>query len=280
MNGLRGLTYNPRLLKLVRFLRLSGTLRKHYYKVTSASANVSRLNVGGVSARFYAYTPAELRSVEEPCYLWEQDFLNALTSTLRPGDVFYDVGANVGLYAISMAKIVGAGGQVVAFEPETRACARLRENIALNGPVNIRIVRKALGEENAGGRLFLGGPSCHSLLAHNGDQEQQSASEAVEIVQGDALARAEALPIPRAVKIDVEGFEYSVLRGLEQTLANPACKLLCCEIHPTFLPADVTPEMIVAFVKSVGFSRVATEHPRTAQIHMIARKEPAGHGAN
>ena len=148
-------------------------------------------------------TPAELRG-REVHFLVEKYFLQALISTLRPGDAFLDVGGDVGLFTIPTAKVVGERGVVLCFEPESVAYRKMLDNLALNGLTNVRVFKKALGDQNSGGRLFVGGTACPSLLPHQGDAEQQSASEAVEVVQGDWLRENENLPIPRAVKIDVD----------------------------------------------------------------------------
>jgi FkbM family methyltransferase len=243
-----------------------------------ARGGILHANIVGVEVQLRARTPPELRGIEGAILVTERDFLHVLISTLQPGDVFYDVGSHIGQFAIPLAKVVGDQGQVIAFEPETQAYRRLLDHLELNRLSNVRVFRQALGEENAAGRLFVGGTACPSLLAHSGDAEQQSALEAVEIVRGDWLREKESLPIPRAVKIDVEGYEYSVLRGLQRTLAQPQCHLLCVEIHPSFLPDGVTVDVILAFVKSLGFSRIDTP-PRLTEIHMVAHKGGSGCGA-
>lgn len=278
MNTFRRLAYRSDLRRLARFLHLTEILKKCYYRWVVSSESVFRTRVEGIDCRFYAHSPAELQGIETSFMglLSEKDFLEALIANLRPGDVFYNVGSHVGKFTIPISKVVGEKGQVIAFEPEPGFYNRLLANLELNALSNVRVFKKALGDENCPGRLFVGGSACPSLLAHEGNAEQQSASEDVDIVQGDWVVRTEGLPIPRAVKIDVEGYEFSVLRGLEHTLAHPACELLCCEIHSpsevfTSLPPGVTLQMIVEFVKSAGFSHLCLR-PRGDQIHMIARK--------
>jgi FkbM family methyltransferase len=229
--------------------------------------------LGGVEARFLASNWREPLGLGE-CLREEEDFLKALTAKLRAGDVFYDIGSNIGEFVIPLAKFVTNQGQVIAFEPEARACERLRSHIGLNGLTNVRVFQKGLGDANQSGELFVGGKRyCPSLLPQEGDSDHLTRSEAIEVVRGDWLVQSQALPIPRAIKIDVEGYEYSVLRGLEQTLAHPACELLCCEIHPAFLPPGVTAEMVVKLVESKGLSQVIT-HPRSSnRVHLIASKE-------
>jgi FkbM family methyltransferase len=211
------------------------------------------------------------RALQE-CLRDEEDFFKVLTTKLRPGDVFFDVGSHLGQFAIPLAKIVGNQGQVIAFEPDAQACERLRSHIILNRLTNVRVFQKGLGDANQSGELFVEGRQCPSLVPREGGSDESNLPQTVEIVQGDWLVHDEALPIPRAVKIDVEGYEYSVLRGLERTLAHPACELLCCEIHPAFLPSGVTAEMVVKFIESVGFSQLARHPCGGTQFHLIAGK--------
>jgi len=270
---LRRLSYRSSLLTLARSLHFTESLRKWYYRWAVSSEGVFRTRVNGIAVRLYAHTPEELRGVEGR-FLLEKDFLDVLVANLGPGDVFFDVGSHIGQFAIPLAKVVGNQGQVVAFEPEAQAYQRLLDHLELNTLSNVRIFRQALGDQNAAGRLFVGGGACPSLVAHEGDSEQQRAAEAVDIVQGDWLVRTEGLSIPRAVKIDVEGYEYSVLRGLQQTLAHPACELLCCEIHPGLLPPEVKPEAVTVLISSLGFTHIES-FPREAEIHVLASKGAA-----
>jgi FkbM family methyltransferase len=218
-------------------------------------------------------------------------------STLAPGDVFFDIGSDIGLFAILLAKVVGEQGQVIAFEPGSRAHKELEDNVSLNRLTNVRICQKALGQENRKGRLALIGRGCSSLLPRVWEAGMEAASvresrreevadcspliassttawETVDIVEGDWLRESGALPIPRAVKIDVEGYEHFVLRGLRSTLANPTCQLLCVEIHPEVLPENVNVDDLIDLVRSLGFAELDV-HPRQTEIHMIAQKAPS-----
>ncbi len=267
MNFLTRLTYSSKLTRLAQSLHLTEVLRNTYYRWGARADGQVRFAVMGVQANFHCPPdPAHFRGLEGN-FVTEQDFLKALLSTLRPGDTFYDVGANYGLFSILVAKVLGDKGQVVAFEPDSQMCERLLANQGLNLVQGIRLFRKALGEEEKKEPLFASG----SLLARDGDLPAQSIAEVVDVVQGDRLVVTEKLPIPRAVKIDVEGFEFSVLRGLAQTLASPGCELLCCEVHPGLLPQGVTADTVKDFVKSLGFSDLRTYRHAFAE-HMIAHK--------
>src|SRR5271157_2894899 len=268
---LRRLAYRTGVSRLARALGLTEIFGRLYLRWTMPPDGSFGLTEGGIEARFYARYWWEPRAIQE-CLRDEEDFLKVLITALRPGDVLFDVGSHLGQFAIPLAKIVGHQGQVIAFEPDAQACERLRSHIVLNGLTNVRVFQKGLGDANQSGKLFVEGHACPSLVPHEGESDRLSQTEAIEIVQGDWLVRNEALPIPRAVKIDVEGYEYSVLRGLEQTLAHPSCELLCCEIHPEFLPQGITAEMVVKFVQSEGFSELVNHPCRGAQVHLIASK--------
>jgi len=297
---LRRLAYCSLLTALARTLHISGALRKAYYYCVAPPGGILRTKVCGIEAAFYARTAEELRAVEMGP-LGEKDFLSVLMSTLRPGDVFWDIGSNIGLFAIPVAKVVGPQGEVVAFEPEKESCQNLQLHVALNRLSNVRVIQKALGSQNGKGTLFVKGRASPTLIPERAEADRrqliaqerisqgsmqlsesvpvpESGLETVDIVQGDWFRATENLPVPRAVKIDVEGYEYSVLRGLQQTLAHPACELLCCEIHPSFLPAEVDVATIVEFVKSLGFTRI--DMPlRLTRIHMVAAKRESSHEA-
>jgi hypothetical protein len=80
------------------------------------------------------------------------------------------------------------------------------------------------------------------------------------------------------VKIDVEGYEHAVIQGLRHTLAQRACELVCCEVHPAQLPPEIKLETVAGLLKSFGFSHIDT-YPRWDQtFHLVACKAapPAG----
>jgi FkbM family methyltransferase len=233
---------------------------------------VLQLELGAQRARFYVHSnwvAADLMS-----FGGEQILLQRLVSMLRPGDVVYDVGANMGLYAVFLGQAVGAQGQVMAFEPEPHYCERLRGNAALNGLHNVRIFCLALGDCCQESELLpsekgTAAPRLAEVPPAGGWSRPQLK---VQVVEGDRLVEIENLSLPRAVKIDVEGYEYAVLRGLRRTLSNPLCEIVCCEIHPGLLPEGLGPDEIRELLKSCGFTRFDVL-PRPPQVHVLAVKE-------
>jgi FkbM family methyltransferase len=129
-----------------------------------------------------------------------------LKSTLRPGDVFWDVGANVGVMTLVAARRCA---RVVAFEPEPSARRRLEENIAMNAIANVTVMPLALGARDGSGRMRRG-PATNLGMSRLASGEE--AGEAVAIRAADALV-AEGVPAPDAMKVDVEGAELGVFEG-------------------------------------------------------------------
>jgi len=267
------LTYRPEVSRLVWRLHLAGILRKFYYWLTRPPGDVIRVEVGGLAANFYVRTPWELHSLESVGGLGhEQHILELLMSKVRPGDVVYDIGGNFGVYTILFAKAVGPNGIVVVVEPESQSYGHLQENLQLNALTNVRSYRLALGDQSGEAKLFLGQVTGASSLVRpstTGDGYQR-----VQVVEGDRLVETENLPLPQVVKIDVEGYEGAVIRGLRHTLAHPDCKLVCCEIHPQLLPADMQQEQIFDLLRSLGFNKIDIYQRGTTEYHTLAHKEP------
>ena len=271
MNPLRRMTYHPSVIKLARRLGLRRLLRKGYYWWARPRHGILRLRIAGIPLQFRVHTSEELRVLEsEGGAGGEGRVLDLLVSFLRPGDVVYDIGSNVGLYAVLLAKRVGAQGLVVAFEPQEQNYIHLQENLRLNGVENVRSYRKALGERGGRAKLY---PSevigSYSLVQQ---QPRDAVAEVVDVSTGDDLVAAERLPVPRAVKIDVEGYEYAVICGLRETLSQPGCELVSCEVHPSLLPAGVTPGAASSLLKQLGFVRFDSYPRWDGTFHLAAYK--------
>lgn len=142
----------------------------------------------------------------------------ALARWLQPGDVFYDIGANVGFFTVIGAKLVGPQGHVVAFEPAPANAACVRHNLALNHFHHVTLIEKAVSSQSGSGNLMVTAYSGGATIspADAGDDVVESIPVAL-IAIDDLLARQEAPP-PIVVKVDVEGAELAVLHGMVQTL--------------------------------------------------------------
>jgi FkbM family methyltransferase len=227
--------------------------------------------VAGRHAKFHVYSSAAVQALDS--LGGERQTLEFLIGRLAPGDCLYDIGAATGLYTVFLAHVVGEKGRVVSFEPERDAYERLQENLKLNQLSNVQAFRLALSDREGSVVLQLGDVAGAARMVESCAEREtrRVGAEHAQAAQGDEFVKAHGLPPPRAVKIDVEGHEYSVLRGLGRTLAQSCCELVCCEVHPSLLPRGLTPEDVLAFLRSVGFGRIEI-HRRTKDFHAWAFK--------
>ncbi len=270
--AIRSLTNSPRLVKIARDLHLAGVLKRCEYQIRGPSDGMVRHSIAGVDIVFAVPNATEFRTLE-CCYGDELDFIEALEKKLRLGGDYFDVGSNVGQFLIPAAKLLGERGRAVGFEPHPVNHERLMKNVTLNRLTNVQVYQTALGDRGGEIRIY-GARGTATIVPRAAAKRGNSPSATVQMIRGDKLRVDSGLPVPKAVKIDVEGAEYSVLNGLTGTLSSSLCELLCLEIHPRFLPPEVTSEMVLSLVRSLGFTRVETR-PRESEIHLIAEKGQA-----
>jgi FkbM family methyltransferase len=147
--------------------------------------------------------------------LWEPSLTAWIERRLSHGDVFVDVGANVGYFTLLAAKCVGTTGKVVAIEPQPEIFQHLSAHVTANALQNVRLVNEAaVGPDEAGTvTLYWGGDAnigSTSMLSH-GEQSRSTTAAArplASILTDDECRRA------RIIKIDVEGVEAKAVRGL------------------------------------------------------------------
>ncbi|MCJ7504279.1 MAG: FkbM family methyltransferase [Acidobacteriia bacterium] len=271
MEPLRHLPFWHQITKVAGLLGVRSTLRRLYRRCFAPGGGEHTLSVAGETARFYVYSKSNIEALNS--LGGERQTLEFLIGKLRPGDCVYDIGAATGLYTVLLAKAVGESGEVVAFEPEDHTYERLREHLDLNQLTNVRAFQVALGEAEGKVCLSPGEVAGSARIIQSGEQTAGTGIiERAQVVNGDSFVEAQNLRVPRAVKIDVEGYELAVIGGLRRTLAQPQCEVVCCEVHPHLLPAPVTPEKVLDLLRSLGFRRVEI-HPRTKDFHAWAFKD-------
>ncbi len=163
----------------------------------------------------------------------------ALSSHLRPGSVFYDVGAHIGVLSMLAARIVGATGSVFAFEPDPGNIERIEEHARRNMLDSIHTVPFAAW--SSAGRLRFERASPQSSR-NQGTLATDPKTNVGNTIEVDTIALDEFSrdhPPPTLLKIDVEGAEAAVLLGSEEIFRSikPA---LICEVHNEQAAQDVT----------------------------------------
>ena len=184
---------------------------------------------------------------------YEAAFDRALLAAIRPGDVVWDVGANVGYYSRKFAYAAGAEGRVYAFEPSPITARRLRAAVGEN--VRIAIVPKAIGRAPARLRMVQGADELGATSRVVGRDSREDALE-IEVDSGDRLVDAGEAAAPNVVKIDVEGHELEVLQGMAELLRDTGLRAVCVEVHFQLLNERGHPRAaaeIERLLKKAGF---------------------------
>lgn len=155
--------------------------------------------------------PASLQSITTYVLLeqesWFEKEMAFLRRWLRPGMTVIDIGANLGVYSLPIARLVGPTGQVFAYEPGSETRALLEHSRELNMAANLHILPLALSDSERMGRLAFGGSSELNALGENG------AGETVHITNLDREDATRGWRSPCFIKIDAEGEEERILAG-------------------------------------------------------------------
>jgi FkbM family methyltransferase len=175
--------------------------------------------------------------------VWEADVMKLLRATLRPGDTFVDIGANVGFHTVLAAQLVGPAGRVVAIEPSPWALGLLRANVwRSRSTVEVLPVAAA----DASGTVRLVAAADHRSGAHlsaDGDIE-------VEAIRLDDVLAHAAVDV---LKVDVEGAETLVLRGARRLVERSRRLVAVVEFRDQPHLSGESPAEVLAFYESLGF---------------------------
>lgn len=189
---------------------------------------VVSITVGETTASFRVTNGIEYARVAG--YENTPDFgvLAELLSNLQADDVFWDVGANVGIHTRFATDPIDTG-EVVAFEPNPKNARRIRENLALDDR-SAEVVTWALSSADGTTDLRVNTVDATGAFGQLVEGGQPTGVE-VETKTGDGLVAAGELPEPSVVKVDVQGTEFDVLRGMKRCLASSECRLLYCNVY-------------------------------------------------
>ncbi|MFO1070008.1 MAG: FkbM family methyltransferase [Geminicoccaceae bacterium] len=146
---------------------------------------------------------------------WFEPELAFVRSWFGPGMRAFDVGANHGIYALTLARLAGPAGSVVAFEPGSEPRALLERGIERNGLGWCEVVRSAVADRPGEGRLYSHGASEGATLA----PQAGGSGETVRVTTLDSIWAACGEPALDFLKLDVEGFELPALAGARRLLA-------------------------------------------------------------
>jgi FkbM family methyltransferase len=182
--------------------------------------------------------------------VWEPHISAFIQRTLGPGDVFCDVGANIGYDTLLGSSLVGATGSVIAVEPSTKIIERLKRNLQLNRVSNVRLIQAAVAMERGSIALYggyEGNAGAATTLAQEGRPKE---GEVMAITMDDVLTDNERSRL-KLIKIDVEGAEAPILSQILDhiDMYNPRMQILV-EMAPRESPEL---DMLFARFAELGF---------------------------
>lgn len=151
----------------------------------------------------------------------------AIVDALRADGVFFDIGANVGFFSLLAARAVGSRGVVHAFEPVHANAARIGANARYNRLGNVVVHEVAVTDASGTVTLVLAAHPGGAAVASAGAPPDAVGSVEVPAVTVDELVLHGSVRAPSVVKIDVEGAEAAVLRGMAGTLEQYRPVVVC-----------------------------------------------------
>lgn len=199
----------------------------------------------------------------------ESDLIGAYLKSLEADDVVFDIGARTGLYTCLAAES-DRPETVVAFEPDPEFAEQIRTNLSYNtGSAEVYEYILSDSEES----VPFNNTSYEGIRPEPSTETVRRTTKTI-----DGLVEAGIVPQPNVVKIDVEGAEGAVLAGMQQTLAEPACHSVFCELHlpadhrPSFVDFGFTKDQLYSDLADAGF-HVEELTDRGSEILMAAKKD-------
>lgn len=161
---------------------------------------------------------------------------------IKKNDVVLDIGANIGYYVLVESQLVGRDGKVYAVEPVRDTFKVLEKNVRLNNLGNVSTYQFAFGDKNSHAEIFVSNQS--NLCAMN----KEAVGGVVLGVQDVAMMTVDEFvkdkTAPSLVRMDVEGFEYEIIKGMTQTLKGNTKILLELHTQPTCLRPGKLEELL------------------------------------
>ena len=191
---------------------------------------------------------------------------------IKVGNIVVDVGANIGLHTLNMARIVGNTGQVFAFEPDPSNFKILGKNVKVNNYKNIILEQKAVGDKHGRATLYQSDdPGRHRIFP----QTKAKGQVQVELTSLDKyFIDSNLVDKINFIKIDVEGLEFSVLKGMKNILKNNKKIKILFEFMPkNIMEAGFMPIELLNYLTLYDFKLYCIDEITEKLIHVSNNEE-------
>ncbi len=217
---------------------------------------------------------------------FELDTLRALESRVRRGDTVLDIGANVGAHTLHLARLVGAEGQVIAFEPTDFAVAKLRANLEANPELEPRVsLHQAFLVAN-GSAAPVAPVAASWPVDGTRPDDAVTASRSMSALGAramslDSLIAASGDPVVHLIKMDVDGHELEVLSGALDLLQKHA-PVLVMELAPFVFHPESKFDAMVELLTGLGyrFRPLGSARHLPTEPRELKRRIPSGGSVN
>jgi FkbM family methyltransferase len=197
------------------------------------------------------------------CWLGSYELAKQLlfAKTVKPGDIVFDIGANVGFYTLLSSVLVGDSGKVVSFEPSPRNFGLLKRHVEINASHNVTLHQAAVADA-PGEAMFSDSQDAMAKLSNEGQYK-------VKIVSLDDLYAAGELPRPNLLKIDVEGAEARVLNGARTLITSGPLPTIFLATHG----AQVHRECM-EILRGMGYELSSADHRSVESTDELVANAP------
>lgn len=192
---------------------------------------------------------------------YEPEDVRAFRRLVGPGDVVFDVGANIGQYTLLASKLVGSPGHVFAFEPSPDVLPKLKKHLLMNHADNVELAAKAVAESDGTASFYPAAQESNqgvgSLLPAESYRAELRSSQAVEVevTTLDSFCDQHGIESIDLLKVDVEGLDLDVLRGAERILARSPHVVVMSEVEPlNFVQRGFSFDDFIDYMQQRGFS--------------------------
>ncbi len=232
-------------------------LQKDYAEVFGNKLFLTKKGIALAISHYGTYEKSEAKVMEEK---------------IKGGNIVVDVGANIGLHTLNMARIVGNTGQVFAFEPDPSNFKILGKNVKVNNYKNIILEQKAVGDKHGRTTLYhADNPGLHRIFP----QTKAKGQVQVELTSLDKyFIDSNLVDKINFIKIDVEGLEFSVLKGMKNILKNnKKIKILFENMQINTIQAGFTPIEVLNYLTSYDFKLFCLDDRTKKLLHVSNNEE-------
>jgi len=175
---------------------------------------------------------------------YEKPEIDYISEYLKAGDVFVDIGANIGLFSLNASKVVGDQGKVVAFEAFSSNFKQFKNNISINNFKNIISENKAISNQNSTIEILYNEKD-HNIGMASAFLKDFTSREIVESTTLDEYASIHNISKIDLIKIDIEGGEYHAILGMTKILSERKPQVIMEINHQTLQDSGHTEKEII-----------------------------------